>query len=1354
MGKTTQTEEKPVKTRSKFGALLSGLGRKKKQGPSQDELDQQAAKKLELDRTAVKELEHSLQVAKVTVPPVISAALATELRGLKPQQVGIEQTKASEALAAKAAVAAYIKGRKDLQIGKDQASLLKFGSHALIVKFTNAIDHIGNTAEQRWAQASKASEAVTHADFLTQQLAGSVRLRGEVHGRLEEADKTIVKAELALSKVSGLGTVDVGTARTKVEGARKAFGEIKASEDIGKALALLDGYDTDLLQATKGQSKPLANLATYRKTRQSVLDQIGKASLLRGATEDTPLRQLLESARIDIGLADEAMSKASGPELIEKALEILGQHKGLLDRAKKIDAELKKQAQADLEALPKYTAAFNALQRAREQMAGMPGTTDQLREADIALGASRLGGDGKPPGGYAAALKLLEGKAQALLKQATEVSGNFVQQRSGQFPGLAKARLEAENVLSNFMNVHPPAQAGAQQQALAQALAEDDPTAALQRLVTQWNLAVQAQREVDQKLFAERRRMEDLLGKLEKLHTPKQVLDSLRNTENVDRLRQGNEYAQALVIAERATKAADAYLLVATQLENDWKTAETELKELSDKASRWADWPPLAPEANSIAGDARRIVEAVGKGESLEGALAAVGRLKVRLEALELQSATQQIGPQVDLKAYAQAVESARKEWTSALTPARQSVAALAEALKQAGAGASATSTTWHEQLAALEKRWEAVLAKPNLAQGQAPGDWLREQLVQFKNEVAVIQREALAAASDRNQLAPLLKTAQDKDTEQRLRQLHAELIEQVELLETTNAKTDAFWTVLGRDFDPVKAPGLEDKWKKLGPILERTIEVKRQELLKVREEGVKTADELDKKLNRLLSVNQARFPGYFEDLRGKSADARAMMMTGDPSLMVAGQRQIEELARMFAEADQGGESEGGEPLKTFDNVAQLYQQLSKQVGLEVLMKRLPATYSKLYGQLIAAVEEAKSLPPSKGYLVLDALRLPIEEAVAQAEVVAERYTVFKARQEQVEQRLVELHKMTGTRFTEKTDAYNEKFANRVASARQMAKQEGQMDQAFDMLGQLDKELTTLMSRPETARTELQKLDGEAAAEQRELRDLCRNWEAARKYWDDTLLPQVKKAIAKRDEPGDEQEYESLKGAVSQAGAPVKGYLDVISSLPHEYLAANNSPDMKQARSAFSSAQARLRQLERTANRMISGGGNTNVDLQEDLGKLEAEWINRVQRLHSALGKLSDSVRGLPDQASSDQNDSENYLDPKNLGQLRTACNVVGRSLPEAAARFVESAFSAPLAVLRGDSATPAERKKAREDALRTMRVLRDELVDSALFRHLFEGAASGALDVDVRPQIGLVRASLKKIELAVLVAA
>ena len=79
---------------------------------------------------------------------------------------------------------------------------------------------------------------------------------------------------------------------------------------------------------------------------------------------------------------------------------------------------------------------------------------------------------------------------------------------------------------------------------------------------------------------------------------------------------------------------------------------------------------------------------------------------------------------------------------------------------------------------------------------------------------------------------------------------------------------------------------------------------------------------------------------------------------------------------------------------------------------------------------------------------------------------------------------------------------------------------------------------------------------------------------------------------------------------------------------------------------------------------------------------------------------------------------------------------------------------SSALSVLRSPGSPVADRKKAREDALRTMRLLRDEMVGSEMFKMLFEGASTGKLGVDVRPELGLVRASLKKIELAVLVAA
>ncbi|MBC7598679.1 MAG: hypothetical protein H7238_06620 [Polaromonas sp.] len=1222
----------------------------------------------------------------------------------------------------------------------------------MIAKFTPALDKIKTKADERWLVAATPEEAAKHADFLTVQLAGVVRLREQIHTKLDEAHQILTKAELGIAKVSGLGTVDVSELTTTVAEARQTFNAAQTADELPAVLEKILGWESKLKVISDRASKPLEMLATYRKLRQSVQDDIDKASLLRGANEDTPLRELLNSARIDISLADDGMATASSADVIDRCKALLAPRKDLLARAKKFDAESKARSEVELEALPKYSAAMQALTQAREKMAGMAGADKQVKAADIALATGRLGLDGRPSGGYAAMLKQLDGLAKALLDKATEVSVEFVTARTSTIPGLAKLEQKAKDKMLSFMNVHPPAQAGAQQEALAKALIDPDPTAALNDLIGKWDQGVVSQREIDMLLVGKMARMIELVKELENLHPAAATMAALRNVEPLNRLRNANEFNQALLLATRATQAAVDYLEVATDLNDKWKLAQSELGNCKDQATRWADWPPLGSEARSIAGDVIRTLDAVAKGADLPGALDATERIKQRVTALQQQAATMGLDPQVDLDAHKVAAEKASSEWALAMLSVGRALSELTQALRSAGAGAGAESTTWHQQLNALGKRWQQVMTSPQLGAGQSPVEALAQTLAQFKSDAMLIQQGAKAAVTEGSQMGPLLASAKGADKEQALRELHGKLVALLQRTDSVGSNTIEFWKTLGRDFDPATAPRLEKSWKLLGPMIETALADRLKALSELKKNGIKQADDMDARLKKLFDSNKDSFPGFFEDLQSRSSDARAMLLNPDPTLMAIGLAQLEQMATQLSQARKGGEAENGAPLKTFDDVAALWKQLSKQVGLEVLMKRLPATYKRLYGQLAAATETAKSLVPQEGWTQLEALRVPIEDAVAQAERVNERYAIFKARREQLEGRLVELHKVTRTRFTEKTEAYNAKFETRMADAKAMAKQEGQMDHAFRLLDVLDKELQGLLASPDTARTELQKLDAAAADEQRELRDLARVWEASNQYWKDTLLPQVKKAMAARGEEND-VEYDDLERAVKQAAAPLKGYLGVISSWPHEYLATNASPDIKQARNAFAAAQARLTQMQRTANRLVNGSGSTNVDLESDLGKLENEWVSRVDRLHNAMNRLADAIRKVPDEASTDDTDTEHYLEAQMLKQLRTASNDVGRSLPILAARFASSAFAFPMATLRSPTSSPPERKKAREDALRTMRRLRDEIAKSKLFEQLFAGAASGALSVDVRPELGLIRASLKKIELAVLVA-
>ena len=64
--------------------------------------------------------------------------------------------------------------------------------------------------------------------------------------------------------------------------------------------------------------------------------------------------------------------------------------------------------------------------------------------------------------------------------------------------------------------------------------------------------------------------------------------------------------------------------------------------------------------------------------------------------------------------------------------------------------------------------------------------------------------------------------------------------------------------------------------------------------------------------------------------------------------------------------------------------------------------------------------------------------------------------------------------------------------------------------------------------------------------------------------------------------------------------------------------------------------------------------------------------------------------------------------------------------------------------------ATSAQKLTAREEALRIMRLVKADVVDNKLLMAIFR--TKGFPFRDVRPEVGLVRAGLKKIEIEVLV--
>jgi hypothetical protein len=510
----------------------------------------------------------------------------------------------------------------------------------------------------------------------------------------------------------------------------------------------------------------------------------------------------------------------------------------------------------------------------------------------------------------------------------------------------------------------------------------------------------------------------------------------------------------------------------------------------------------------------------------------------------------------------------------------------------------------------------------------------------------------------------------------------------------------------------------------------------------------------------------KVRFRGLFEDLSKRLDDALRMLATDDVSLVKAAEKEITSIRLMLADA----QGKGGKGAVTLSRLEKRLSELSHLLGDGYhVQRRLPLTYARLKPQLDNAWQTAKKVGPEEGMRLLEALQEPITRARKEAKQLTLDYEAFKLRREAVEELHDELKGHTDTKLGNRTTAYNERLKARLEEAHGLARQEGRLGDAFKALQVIENELKLWLSQPkDQARAGLLEAEAEAENDQRELRDLARAWNARQEYWEKEGLPAVEKAMKKREE--DLQEYESLKAAMLNIGKTLAPYLDVVSAVPHKRGLSNGAPDMPTARTAFSQASLRLAQLEKVAQRLTEGNQSTNVSLSEDFEALAKEWKERTEKVATDLAAVTLELRQLPGMAvvtedgkpkTEGQNDEQQEPPKKDttpmlskaaFESLNVSLKAVEQGLRTMSTRFPAESFAKAFSTLQADNSAATERRKAREEALRTVHVLKADLVDNPLLRGLFEGAQQGLIAHDPRPSLGLLRATLKKIELAALV--
>lgn len=1304
---------------------------------------------------ALEALEQTLKDAKVEIPPLLTAA--RDPKATLPAKQAVLDAKGELITFAER----WNSGRQTEDDAVQQAAKLVPPVPAAFDAVHTAWEKERTAALDAWKQLKDAKSAAKPAAMLfgAAQTARSARdLLLGLHAKCKEESDRADQRVLALSR-SQLLVSQLSSPNKLLTEAKNAVGSAADKAGLESALLKLQNAAKAIETAVGGKmvkSKTDA-LAAYDNLRLKLEEVIAKCGKLRGAgvqgskveEEIEKLRQVLVQAGTDLSKATNEAEAGKAGEPVQAALD--GKP---YDRIAKLAKAEKENAESDLKALPDYQKQWDALQQTRARVAQIPGAHVQLQQLDALIAGNRVEGNGRPKDGYAKALETLKAaKFDQIEKLADKAGKEYTTQT---LPKNAQTNLgTATQSLQAFAKVHTTFELEQQKMAIALAAAATDPEAALKTLDGELKKATTDRTNALADILKEVVTLEQDIGKLPgkgmldadpALAGLKTSCTSIRTAHKELRLAEARRELDAgREIVDGLVNELDAAALA-------WKDNAGKLGKFRQKAVAVQDIPAYGHRpADHIASIDRLLDDQKNRTIDLREANRRAARVlthEAKFDEQTTKSGLDGVDPKV-LTTLAEESRRLQAAWKLEVDKVRGRIGELDAPMKSAGVKNGVASTTWPTDL----KNIEADYAK-------ALGSFKVETGKDLKVELQTIHDHFVD-----KRLKPLAARVPDpKKTTDKAYVDATEAAKQREKLEAWRSDYNAARQLLaeaellaGRplpemndQLEPYTPRATEEDGKLWASLkvsfAKRLIELRREANVKkapMRQEATRLKNEVGKKL---LDRQSVTFRGLFDDLSKRLDDALAMLDTDDATLIEAATRQIAEIKLTITES----KGKGDKSAVTLDQVQKRWADLSHVLGDgAVVQSRLPATYAQLKSQLDGAIALAQRSPPDQGMAALEKLQRPILEARKGAKLMQQRYEGYKLRRDALDKQLDQVKSHTGTTLGNRMTAYNERFASRIGEANLLAKQEGQMDAAYKAIADLEKELADLLALPpDEARVDLQKKNAEAETEQRELRDLARAWNETQAYWEDTLLPAVDKAVAGRDE--DDTAAESLRASVKNIANTLEPYLEVVSLLPHKRNRANAAPEMKAVRSAFSQAYARLAQLEKTATRLRDGGGSTNVDLEKDLKALEAEWGSRVKGAQTALSQLAQSLKLLPSKVPTDDKHAD-YMDDPAKQQLEKAANDLEALLSRMSNRFRPTEFSEPFKAL-ANGATMPEKKKAREAAIRTVHQLASDIAENRLFLQLYDGAAKGLIDVDVRPQLSLLRAGLKKIELAVLV--
>lgn len=1211
----------------------------------------------------------------------------------------------------------------------------------------------------------------------------------ETNSKIVELANKIDEADKKLDPWRDFAFFDMNEPLAKLNQIRRGFWLCSTVESAQKALEGMDEFKKAWKQSEKKAEECVKELEKYRSEKKTFLDNVHEASVLRGATTDPTLIKLLKEANETVEVADQNTRNATSLDQLKISRKLLTQNPSLLKDCQKRAKELKEQSEKDLEAIPKYQKYYQECREARAKIAELPGAQEQLKAIDILLSMHKIESQGLPTSGFAAASEALKGKAESLLTAATNASKNFLERSDRQ---AIKEQIQIlTNQLDGISTLATEYYFQMKRMEIAQASTiekEDDAVSELKKIGLTIVDDIRDMRKLEKECLTKRGEIDKLIHQVSQTQAPREMIDFVTKPivgpleGKVKELMKAGEFSTASHILDRLVFAAKSLSTSMTQDYPKWNNAKLELTNIKNQCIPLLDWPWTAEATRALLENMRDLIVTTEKEYTFENGVKGATAIKNEFDRIQKRLGDSNVDDPKLLENFGKFRNEIREKMDSEYLKMQEILRNAELVLAEKGV-ASKGNTSFHATVNEAWERWRKALTQPDLVKGGDPKNYLTSEsdtlLKSFEKATEICN--ALISKKDLPLLEKYVEEGKKDDLKVRAKKLIGEIQRLIAELESMGiATTDYRKQMADHPKTEFTAKYLQDLVEIYRPI-KQLHDTKSNEL---RETSAQAKLKLDsfRTASKNLKKKFFELPGYFEEVDRNLNDIEVMLNSEDIALISAGVSQLNTLQTSLQSQTSTTEDPENPSLST---ALKKWQTITAMLGKDELVKKqMRDTYEKLKGQLtdimtrMANVGKKDSLLDPKDAMVeLLKIESTVLRTVQAAEVQKELSKRFEAKFESIQlpaiqkpsqwvetDKITQLKKHTSTRVTEKTEGYWNSIETRLSKAEELSKMEGKIHEAFKELESIEREIDTMLQMPPNeARAELQKKNASIEQDQRKLRDMVRQWEQEFESFKNLILPKTEKAMEKNPN-ADMSQFTALERAVDFTNKQLEPYLYVMSKLPHRYLSANEAPDMNEAIQAFSKAHKELDTHRRTAERLSRNAESTTYDYEGDLRKLQADWAGRSKRFVQVMKGLASQIGTFKKEVETKGEASQDPVFKKDTGsqdsggtnqvdpdEMCKQAAVLEDAISKLSGRFLPEAFDRPLAIICNKEETLEHKRAAREEALRTMRILRNELANNVLVRAIHKSKTHPF--GDVRSDLGLLFAGLKKLEISVLVA-